>query len=476
MAVNSLTSTNLKKFKCSSCQNYLSFYPIYLTSEINTCGRCPFPEGALRNVAYESIAAAQKFPCRYQNNGCLKELLPKNVQDHEKICQGRDIACHVAGCDWKGTFYTVAEHYKACHENFSKISHKFEIDVRTIQKDHLLAIMFIEDKVFAVKFNCNIFYPEVIQGSFSFEGIDNEIEEYLCKEVFQIGKYEWNREFFLSLPHEKQTFSLNIPNKTSKDEFETTLIRGELTFNKRYGYDKGSNAYNLSKLKCGTCQQYATPPIPYSRTERICSSCYKTQFPDTPMNIDHQMTEFAWTVYYPCDFHLSGCTFFATLLEIKNHAITCKYSKMECCFTKQICPWMGLRKDLARHALTAHTIPEIVTVQPSREGIHAIIKFEDNIFWFRTITDELTHFCTVQLISCSSENFKYQLEIIHSNTSKLIIQKNCAAYNQFKVDSHNTGCNYYLPKEYVSCILGDEGELFFKVKIFKISRTNFINV
>lgn len=114
----------LEKLKCSECSEYLSSVPVYLKNNSESiCGRCYVPDDLkfARNNAYEDIASAILFPCRYEKDGCTKKLNTSEIKKHEEECSFLCYNCPVlpnGTCKWRGNRNSLLEHYFKQHEEF----------------------------------------------------------------------------------------------------------------------------------------------------------------------------------------------------------------------------------------------------------------------------------------------------------------------------------------------------------------------
>ena len=65
---------------CSQCRQKLS-----------SCPTCRGPLGNIRNLGMEKVADTILFPCKYQTNGCLLNLMHKHKLEHEDCCDFRPV-------------------------------------------------------------------------------------------------------------------------------------------------------------------------------------------------------------------------------------------------------------------------------------------------------------------------------------------------------------------------------------------------
>ncbi|KAJ3645763.1 hypothetical protein Zmor_023396 [Zophobas morio] len=87
-----VTEEIIQDLKCVACESYLSNGPVYIVVDgKNICHRCSHangvPKGAIRNLAYETIARAAIFPCVYRFRGCNVRLkFGREMWGHENEC------------------------------------------------------------------------------------------------------------------------------------------------------------------------------------------------------------------------------------------------------------------------------------------------------------------------------------------------------------------------------------------------------
>lgn len=135
----------MSKLLCTKCKLYLSYYPIYTgyTGE-SFCGRCPVNplDNLMRNDIFEALAEKQKFPCRYDKNGCIETLTPLTIPDHEEYCPFKKFNCPMLlspACKWTGFAKNLMEHFEEKHPTFLMNDYDFEIDfVNSHHENYLL--------------------------------------------------------------------------------------------------------------------------------------------------------------------------------------------------------------------------------------------------------------------------------------------------------------------------------------------------
>ncbi|KAJ8912249.1 hypothetical protein NQ315_003352 [Exocentrus adspersus] len=152
----------VEEFKCFSCENYLSVFPVYLKNDgIGAiCGRCvPSNQNDfIRDAAYETVAEFIQFPCSYKKNGCDEQLAPDALQKHELTeCLFRLYRCPSEAntkCKWLGGYSDLVKHFKESHPNLLLKDLEFQISFDTSSKENLL--LCFQNNLFVVKkrFGC----------------------------------------------------------------------------------------------------------------------------------------------------------------------------------------------------------------------------------------------------------------------------------------------------------------------------------
>lgn len=104
----------LLKLTCSVCKRYLSCSPVMMDSSgHNVCGECSenLPRKLVyqRMQAYEDLAKAALFPCRY---GCQAKFPFDIIKNHEETCKIRTHKCPVKRCSWEGTVDDIEKHFE----------------------------------------------------------------------------------------------------------------------------------------------------------------------------------------------------------------------------------------------------------------------------------------------------------------------------------------------------------------------------
>ncbi|CAF0860290.1 unnamed protein product [Rotaria sordida] len=97
---------------CSQCRQKLS-----------SCPTCRGPLGNIRNLGMEKVADTIVFPCKYQTNGCLLNLMHKHKLEHEDSCDFRPYMCPCPGasCKWQGSLENVMQHLWLAHKSITTL-------------------------------------------------------------------------------------------------------------------------------------------------------------------------------------------------------------------------------------------------------------------------------------------------------------------------------------------------------------------
>lgn len=127
-----IRSETLTMLVCSTCNKYLSHFPIYFNmNDESVCGRCQPSSNAVHNLLYERAVEFAKFPCSFDTNGCISRFVPKEIPDHEKWCNYRTVECvalNDSECNWKGLKKDLYDHFEKKHMIFLLPTKSFEID------------------------------------------------------------------------------------------------------------------------------------------------------------------------------------------------------------------------------------------------------------------------------------------------------------------------------------------------------------
>jgi hypothetical protein len=148
----------LSELVCPKCMEYM-VPPITLCnyghSFCSKCGgkhilcpTCSCSFSSIRNLALESIARTQTYPCANRENGCPDLLSNELIAEHQAVCTHEAMKCPLSKtifkCSWMGVISDLEEHATAAHsvhifKNATFISSHLQSEV---------ALVFSFDKVF----------------------------------------------------------------------------------------------------------------------------------------------------------------------------------------------------------------------------------------------------------------------------------------------------------------------------------------
>ncbi|GJQ69217.1 hypothetical protein Trydic_g6366 [Trypoxylus dichotomus] len=95
---------------CSNCKDSL-----------RQCPTCQDDIGLVRNYALESmVVSLLNQPCPFAEYGCQTKLRPKEIEQHQKICDYRIYVCPFCSTNpiWQGPIEELREHLVRNHEDF----------------------------------------------------------------------------------------------------------------------------------------------------------------------------------------------------------------------------------------------------------------------------------------------------------------------------------------------------------------------
>lgn len=471
----------LTKLTCDICNNYLSYFPIFLSNAKNICGRCTVHNNSTRNEVFEVLAAFQIFPCRYREQGCLKEFLPKDIPQHEKTCPVRIVSCPLFKCAWKDAFPNVIKH---CQQEHSKLilheNEEFDIDLgMTYELDNLLIH---DQKVFITKWLFD-FEKKNLECLITYQEDEIEKTNYSCQFTL---KFE-NRSSTITFDVTKTNYTKLLYLEMLENQLDTPKITGCLFLgpspeqNAAQIHKEKTNLEMLSVLKCSNCTEYVLPPIFDNSNGLIyCKSCSLAQINQCPQEDTDDsllpnicLTNLANLIEYPCKFSKNGCKFSGKPSLIKNHHQECNFRDTKCIFSNTDCSWEGQQQNVATHIQSTHQFLNSGAQLQMRNWGTEILKFAG--FFFRlvfTINRTGEHYYwAVQTIDATAETFKFEIELldVNKNGDRFIMRKSCAKLVE-KTDSFVGDDSFcYLSRNQVINFLtgAKPSNLAFKVHMYK---------
>lgn len=371
MAKVLIPSDLLKKLECSLCKLHLSVFPIFIRKDGNKpiCGRCKVPNDVyIRDEAYEAIAQFLIFPCAEEKNGCLEQMSPLSLKDHEQTCLWRKWDCpskNFTFCKWHGPNKELRAHFVAMHDELMLTDQEFKINFSS-SANGIMLIPF-HDKLFLVK-----------------KEMDSRTGTFTCSCTQIIMKKSLeNFNYFVQIKGTSCSHNCSIRSTTPTKEDQTTISTDEIkdllndspvviaviqivttTLNDKE--DKSSeNRFDwqlLRKLKCPVCLEYFCKPIYQCKNGHgICNQCKsKIQYcPVCKAGIQSSrnltLEEIAKWMNYPCKYNRTGCSVALKFPEIKHHEKFCDYGSIECPVSaKEKCMQKITKANIMRHVLKNH--------------------------------------------------------------------------------------------------------------------------
>nr|XP_015837876.1 PREDICTED: uncharacterized protein LOC103313760 [Tribolium castaneum] len=396
------SSDSINQIRCTSCKNYLSYFPVMLTQEETLCGRCPAKDNSIRNFSFEALAQFLPFPCRYQPQGCCDEFLPGEIPGHEENCKFRVIPCPLdesVACEWQGPRTELLQHCLDEHSDLVLENGEFELDLTC--SENFVNILGHENVLLIFKRNFHS-------------------ERKLLKFVLYRSKHDLGNEHFscrLEIKGAKNTMLCDFDSSfeencnMTKIQLEpivcvTNVAVGKLTIEKSIEKNSQVDEEMLSLLKCIKCSDYAIPPIYYctEKSNVVCSECKvdhdcvscQTSEPTRNFSLDGM----ASLLTYPCKYKRNGCTFTSICGKISKHNDSCEMSDLLCPFkqTNLKCLWKGTQKQVFEHI----------------ENNHSEYLFENNSVISLKLKEETTYYRIIQLPKlCFLLNFRKESSILY---------------------------------------------------------------
>ncbi|XP_057655745.1 uncharacterized protein LOC130893534 isoform X1 [Diorhabda carinulata] len=168
-----LTPEMAKPLKCSFCNLYLSYPPVYMTTQDDVrykCGRCIVKTRFnFRDVMYEDLAKNMKFPCIYKD--CKEALAWNDVRDHETNCEYRTLPCIASNCQEAVLESNFASHFKEKHKN---LYHSNKIVLDTLHSSGGVCVLEKDGKCYVFFYDTNI--DKLRMCLTGIDGIDKQFE------------------------------------------------------------------------------------------------------------------------------------------------------------------------------------------------------------------------------------------------------------------------------------------------------------
>ncbi|XP_044261848.1 uncharacterized protein LOC123009534 [Tribolium madens] len=433
---------SLDKIKCTSCRNYLSYFPITASQNEILCGRCPIKDGFIRSVPYETLAQFLRFPCRYQPQGCNEESHPGEIPHHEENCEFRVFPCPMpepVACEWEGPRVNLLRHCLNSHSDLVlQNGGKFELDLtrpctfRNIV-EHKNVLLFFERN----------YDPEDKMFKFALyrSQYDTETETFSYQLGIECEGLNLNIDLMTGhqLNYDLKVIGLDslVKNATNK------MALGYLVMGDICTEEAQVSEEMLSILKCSKCSEYAIPPIYHcsGKCNVVCSECRNSHQENCTSALAGNISvdKLAQFLNYPCKYKRNGCTFIAKFHKMIQHQIICEFSETCCPLGKTYlkCNWTGMRKVVMAHLQTNHLLHVssngmTCSKKIRSSGHYRTINFANRVFRLFYKKIKTSYFFAVETIDPSTDNFKFQIEILDPSESgmTLVSRKICANVNE----------------------------------------------
>lgn len=507
----SVPDTALQRLRCALCADYLSQFPVHVCKEIGSvCGRCPvlLDENPIRNEAYEIIAGALTFPCRYSTLGCLEFLTPKDLVDHEETCTFRQYFCPFMPsgcCPWQGPSSELMAHFQEKHRIFILDDNLFEIDFTSKYSENYLLCnnqnLFVLHKKSDI--SENLFWCAV-----SYIGARSVAEQHNFQLMLSVkGNEEYSYTFS---PTPIRCFTNPNIDKNNAVEIDVNFIKEELNnpanvvctvhIIKKQNYSE-NNQKNLSEkrmvsvesieedilndLECPVCMEFMVPPIYQCETgHSVCSVC-KTKVSECPSckesireTRNFHLEKITNRIKYYCKYRDYDCPFISSSKDIKQHEAECKHGPYNCPLSDYSgCNWKGKVIDVMQHVRHSHddNVLELDTVTvPYEEGDFEnsdedcfVIQAVGELFKLVYKYEEGDFYWAVQLVGPTAEakNFMFVLDIL-DNTNKnqrLFLKRYCAPLSMNTEAFKNEGSYVKVPLDLICCLI--DNSLTYRIQI-----------
>lgn len=446
--------------KCSLCNKFLSYFPINMGENNQPiCGRCSViltDTNFTRATLFEQIAQFLKFPCIYHTEGCVENLLPDEVPEHEETCHYKIISCSQE-CMWQGNVREVLDHFEDVHPN--SILRDFEFEISFLNSYEICNLVVYKDELFNFKrkFDCA---ANILKCSVSCYKLLDPVTKYNYEVTIENGNGNESVKF---APKSAQNFleenvtQIDVEN-AQRNLNDPIVIIGRLRIFEevKASSSKKSNAginYEmLTELECPVCLNYIIPPIFQCVTgHSICSTCKEkvSQCPLCQRQIgetqNFTLEKMAYLLNYPCRNAENGCDFVDKAGKIKQHQKYCNFGTQNCPLKNyETCNWKGTGKEINRHIQCCHhdSVLELDTVRlfidgdylDQEENMCYAMKFSDAMFLLHYRYYNSTFYWAMQLIGPPEQalNYKFEIDICDNNNhnQKLFLRSFCSSLKE----------------------------------------------
>lgn len=333
------------KLKCCVCQLYLSVPPVTRTQKGFCCGRCS-RKSQEREALYETAVENLKFPCRYQNNGCMVAMQfgRNSLKTHETICDYRMFACFQEGCEVNLNKFTWLQHFKENHLN-----------------------------------RLNVYAKEVaikLEDNFTKRGylvMNNQIFVVIMKYKPSFGFLAMVRLFLETSDKRDLTFKVSVRSESNSSAYFTQ--QGKIVFAEQKTQESDYVHITMEKLKIISPQAVVvTVKLPKRHTctenfsfyfvcpeeHRCCPSCGNPDIcPKCNKGVEvFRNSHFPNHAIAECCNKFYGCKYKAQLYEVLQHEKKC--SIYPCPLQGKGCTKRFIKQEIFQHVHIDHNTPDLI--------------------------------------------------------------------------------------------------------------------
>lgn len=472
----SLDSTTLNLLKCSLCHNFLSYFPIFSSEGKNICGRCPVGDDAVRNDVYEVIAKLHYFPCRYQNDGCSKELIPEDMAEHEETCLARGVKCPVSDCLWDDSLSCLIDHCEEEHPQLMlKRNQNFDVNLEYSYEVHKFFVY--DNKLFIVSLEFDVDRKRLECLITDYRQQNQSETSYFCLLTLKFAKRSCATEFSID-SITKLLYIEMLENLVETTKITAFLQIGQTHQEIRYLKETETLLKHLLTLQCTSCCTSLFSSI-YSNSNGLfyCSLCSAEK---SFFSSNDSLSNSLDSIEIFCKYQKNGCTFEAFASVMKEHEEVCKFKIIKCVFSS--CEWEDQSKSMIAHVRELHesritqrnnfTTSFLVNAK-SNEFRFRVFTFKKYVFRFVAVLHKEEYIFSVQAVTGNPQYFKYEVCAEDKNVFKdrVIMRKTCSKFESFESVDFSRNNNYcYLPEKHVKLFLfkNEDGSenLSFRVTVF----------
>ena len=439
---------------------------------------------AFQNEALESVCLYLNFPCCYKAQGCLEELSPLDIPDHEHTCPFKIVACVVKKphpCGWLGSLPTLVRHCQSAHpEAFIETGSEFELNLSCCEEREYVVEYNDSFVLFTKKYNCE---SKVLEFAVYSSGYTKDFNGGMCQLRVTCGNTTITHDFDTS--SDEKIYSVMCLPFLKDDDDDPSLFLAKLRIGDG-GLDRErSNIADRVGFTCIYCSNLALPPI-YRRTcdmSVICSSCGGAGRRCPVCNIhkrarDRILEQFVVLENYPCMYRRDGCRYVSTHTEMVRHQKFCHYETTECPIFNISCEWSGTFKDVNDHVVREHSefmvgLGTKVEVSLREDGFHqGVLRFGELLFKTVCEVNEKRLMWVVRPFVPTAQQFNYEISVFDAEDGSFMdaMRQICFGCDHSDEDLAKRYASYFFVEQLVRLKpngIESRGAIKFSVEIFK---------